>query len=198
MHHSHPLEEVKVKFGRNNRDEIKKEIELYLSVRMSHSQIHTVINQKFNTSFRFNEIYYMITKIKNSQKILPDNKSEHLELIARLEKMCAESPEARFVVEFNEDKTKIKNLLIQTPQMHRLYEKYSDVIFMDATYKTNKYNMPLTVLSSVNNEGKNIVVGFALVQHETKETYEWLMKNIKKINDGKEPGVIHTDFDPAM
>lgn len=98
----------------------------------------------------------------------------------------------------NQEGTKIKNLIVQTPQMHRLYEKYHDVVFMDATYKTNKYNMPLTVISSVNNEGKNVVLGFAIVEHETSETYEWLMNKLKEINDGVEPGVIHTDFDPAM
>ena len=198
MHHSHPLEEDKVKYGRKSRDEIHKEIEIYLKTRMPFTLIHTVINKKFNTNFRYNEVYNMITKIKQGQKLLPDNKSEHLELLARLKKMSDENAETRFVYDLNEDGTKIKNLLVQTPQMHRLYEKYHDVVFMDATYKTNKYNMPLTVFSSINNEGKNVIVGFALVQRETKETYEWLMQNMRTLNDEQEPGVILTDFDPAM
>ena len=112
--------------------------------------------------------------------------------------MWEENPEARYQYELSEDGTRFKNLIVQTPQMHRLYEKYHDVMFMDATYKTNKFNMALTVFSSVNNEGKNIILGFALVDHETSETYEWLMKKLREINDNIEPGVIHTDFDPAM
>jgi len=74
--------------------------------------------------------------------------------------------------------------------MRKLYEKYNDVVFMDATYKTNKYGMPLTVISSVNNEGKNIVVGFALVEKETNETYKWMMEKLVEIGDGREPAVI--------
>ena len=49
MHHSHPLEESKVKYGRNNRDEIKKEVELYMKTRIPYTLIHTIINKKFNT-----------------------------------------------------------------------------------------------------------------------------------------------------
>lgn len=87
MHHSHPLEDDKAKYGRKNRDEIRKEVELYLKSRMPFSLIHTVINKKFNTSFRFNEIYYIICQIRQSQKLLKDNKLEHLELLERLRVM---------------------------------------------------------------------------------------------------------------
>ena len=58
--------------------------------------------------------------------------------------------------------------------------------------------MPLTVISSVNNEGKNVILGYALVERETNETYKWLMAKLIELSDGVEPAVIHTDFDPAM
>lgn len=54
---------------------------------------------------------------------------------------------------------------------------YHDVVFMDATYATNPYRMALTVFSGVNNEGKNIILGYALVKRESLDTYEWLLKN---------------------
>ncbi|CAI2386819.1 unnamed protein product [Moneuplotes crassus] len=198
MHHCHPLEEDKIKYGRNGREEIMSWIEIYLQADMEWVLIQNVINKKFNTDFKYSEIYYMIQKIRNQQKLLPENKSESLELLARLKKMCEESPEARFVHEMTSDGKKIKNILIQTPQMHRLYERYSDVIFMDGTYMTNKYKMPLVIFSSINNEGKNVIVGFAIVERETKETYQWLLQSMKVMNEGKEPGVILTDFDAAM
>lgn len=46
---------------------------------------------------------------------------------------------------------------------------------MDATFKTNNQQLALTVISGINNEGKNIVLGFALVKRETLETYNWLL-----------------------
>ena len=82
--------------------------------------------------------------------------------------------------------------------MYDNYIKYHDVVFMDATYKTNKHDMPLTVLSSINNEGRNVVLAYSLEKKESTETYTWILDNLLKFVDRKEPGVILTDFDPGM
>ena len=82
--------------------------------------------------------------------------------------------------------------------MRRNYELYSDTVFMDATYAVNPYRMPLVVLSGVNNEGRNCIMGYALVQRETLETYSWVLQNLVACNNNREPTVILTDFDPSM
>jgi transposase-like protein len=58
--------------------------------------------------------------------------------------------------------------------------------------------MALTVISGINHEGKNIVLGFALVKKETMETYKWIISNLLRFNNGVEPGAILTDFDASM
>ncbi len=55
--------------------------------------------------------------------------------------------------------------------MQRNYNLYNDVVFMDATYAANTKSMPLVVFTGLNNEGKNVLLGYALVQRETLETY---------------------------
>ena len=89
-------------------------------------------------------------------------------------------------------------MIVQTAEMRRNYSLYHDVVFMDATYKTNHHSLALTVFSGVNNEGKNVVLGFALVKRETMDTYKWLLSNLLRFNDNVEPGVILTDFDASM
>ena len=69
---------------------------------------------------------------------------------------------------------------------------------MDATYRTNHQGMALTIFTAVNNEGRNVIVAFSLVQRETMETYEWMLKNLVKFNNGAAPKVLLTDFDPSM
>lgn len=69
---------------------------------------------------------------------------------------------------------------------------------MDATYKTNKHDMALTVFSGVSSEGKNIILGVAFLSRETGDHYAWLLKNLIEFNNGKEPGTIITDFDSSM
>jgi hypothetical protein len=46
---------------------------------------------------------------------------------------------------------------------------------MDATYKTNKHDLALTLLTSVSGEGRNIILGFALLSRETAGHYVWLL-----------------------
>ena len=82
--------------------------------------------------------------------------------------------------------------------MRHNYWLYSDVVFMDATYKTNFHSLALTVFSGVNNEGKNVVLGFALLKRETMDAYKWLLANLVRVNQGLEPKVMLTDFDPSM
>lgn len=53
----------------------------------------------------------------------------------------------------------------------KYYQKYSDVVFMDATYKTNKYDLALTIFSGVSSEGKNIILAIAFLSRETADHY---------------------------
>ncbi len=46
---------------------------------------------------------------------------------------------------------------------------------MDATYATNPYRMALVILSGVNNEGKNVILGYGMLKRETMESYIWLL-----------------------
>jgi hypothetical protein len=78
------------------------------------------------------------------------------------------------------------------------YDLYHDVVFMDATYATNPFRMPLVVFTGVNCEGRNCVLGFALVKNETKITYEWILKTFVQLQRQNSPKVLLTDFDPSM
>ena len=100
-----------------------------------------------------------------------------------LEELKKKDPHMKFAYAFeNEDDSnyvknpKIDRILIQTPMMVKYYQHYSDVVFMDATYKTNKYDLALTLLSGVSSEGKNIILAVALLSRETAEHYEWMLK----------------------
>ena len=90
-----------------------------------------------------------------------------------------------------------ERVFIQTPQMVRNYALYHDVVFMDATYSTNVHSMPLVVLSGVNNEGKNTVLGFGFLTNETMESYQWLLEQLVYVTK-RAPRVLLTDFDASM
>ncbi|CAI9260852.1 unnamed protein product [Lactuca saligna] len=77
------------------------------------------------------------------------------------------------------------------------YSKFSDVISMDATYRTNRYNMIFVPFTAINNHEKTINVGAGLISDETIESYSWLLKDFLSAHK-KKPTMILTDMDPAL
>lgn len=60
--------------------------------------------------------------------------------------------------------------------------KYNyEVLLIDATYKTNKYKMPLIIISGVTPLNTSYYVAFAFDSKETLEVYKWLLKCIKDL-----------------
>ncbi len=50
-----------------------------------------------------------------------------------------------------------------------LLEMYPDVLFVDCTYKTNRYNMPLCILSGITACIKSFYIGFVFLWYENKD-----------------------------
>lgn len=79
---------------------------------------------------------------------------------------------------------------------------YPDVLFIDCTYKTNKYNIPLCIFSGVTACNKSFYTGFALFRHEDKDLYFWVMTQMRELyvrvrqEDG--PEIILTDKEDAL
>ena len=70
-------------------------------------------------------------------------------------------------------------------------------MLVDATYKTNKYQIPLVVSTGISNEGKNVLFGLCLMNDETYESYRWALKKFFQHNKSI-PELILTDQDPAI
>ena len=75
---------------------------------------------------------------------------------------------------------------------------FGEVLAFDTTYKTNKYNKPLTILIEVNHHFETCVFRFALLVDETSKTFCWLLKVFLDCISGNKPSVVLTYGDPAM
>ncbi|CAG8504356.1 26147_t:CDS:2 [Gigaspora margarita] len=56
-----------------------------------------------------------------------------------------------------------------------------DVLIIDATYKTNRFLMPLIIICSVDQFGSTYPLIFALVCLETHDFYCWVMQQLSKV-----------------
>ena len=54
--------------------------------------------------------------------------------------------------------------------------KNGDVIVFYTTYKVNTCDMPFGIFVGIDNHGKTIIFGYALLRNETTSVFRWLMK----------------------
>jgi hypothetical protein len=67
----------------------------------------------------------------------------------------------------------------------------------DNTCKTNRYNRPLSIFVTPDNNLKTRIVAQAIVDDETQFSYEWVFQCVKEAT-GISPRVFVTDSDPAV
>lgn len=58
--------------------------------------------------------------------------------------------------------------------------------------------MPFAPLIGVDNHGKTVLFGAALLKNETADTFRWLFKEFLEAMGGQQPETVITDQDTAM
>ncbi|XP_010545749.1 PREDICTED: protein FAR1-RELATED SEQUENCE 6 [Tarenaya hassleriana] len=53
---------------------------------------------------------------------------------------------------------------------------FGDVIYIDSTYLSGKYEIPLVTIVGINHHGQTTLLGCGLLAGETTESYHWLLK----------------------
>ncbi|CAG8732258.1 25751_t:CDS:2, partial [Gigaspora margarita] len=108
------------------------------------------------------------------------------------------SDDNRWVINWKVDPTtnSLNSLFWISPDQHDLYLCYWDVIQHDNTYSTNQFKMVLSFFVIVDNNNRSRLVGQALINDKTAESYEWVFKTLI-MNTKAEPLTIITDKDLA-
>ncbi|KAH6815619.1 hypothetical protein C2S51_020439 [Perilla frutescens var. frutescens] len=83
------------------------------------------------------------------------------------------------------------------PIAQKNYSIFGDIVSFDATYETNRYKMIFTPFTGLNNHGKCVTFGAALLNSEDIEAYAWALSKFKDCM-GQAPRMIITDQDPAL
>ncbi|KAA3479450.1 protein FAR1-RELATED SEQUENCE 6-like [Gossypium australe] len=75
---------------------------------------------------------------------------------------------------------------------------FGDVIYVDNTCMSNRYETPLVALVGVNHHGQTVLLGCGLLAGETAESYTWLFKAWLTCVSGQYPQTIITDRCKAL
>ena len=66
--------------------------------------------------------------------------------------------------------------------MQAFFDKFPELLLIDATYKLNDLRLPLFVMMCVDGNGESEIIGFWIVTDESKETIQTMMQMFKKHN----------------
>ena len=107
-----------------------------------------------------------------------------------------------FVAHQLDEYGQLKQLFFAFEPSLDLLKMYPDVLFIDYTYKNNKFNMPLCIFNGVSASNKSFYIGFAFLRHEDKDSHHWILSKVQELfrRVGKEEGpkVVLTDNEDAL
>jgi len=84
-----------------------------------------------------------------------------------------------------------------TNRMINLANLYFDVLIIDTTHKTNRFNLPLLDIIAVNNLGKSVTIFIALLENQKKESFVWALDSFASQLTNK-PLLIFSDEEEAI
>ncbi|KAG8366683.1 hypothetical protein BUALT_Bualt17G0105000 [Buddleja alternifolia] len=97
-----------------------------------------------------------------------------------------------------DDSNKMMNFFFRDYQCMIDCEYFGDVVSVDTTYRTNRYNLICAPFVGINHHKQNVIFGLAFMSDETENSFEWLFSTFLDSMNGKQPETIFTDQCQAM
>jgi hypothetical protein len=96
---------------------------------------------------------------------------------------------------------KLTHLAFFGLQSLELWRLHPDILLIDSTYKTNRFDLPLVNIVGSTTNNRSFFVGSAFIQTETTSSFIWLLECIQELYKQAElpdPRIIITDADQAL
>ncbi|TVY66378.1 PKS-NRPS hybrid synthetase [Fusarium oxysporum f. sp. cubense] len=94
------------------------------------------------------------------------------------------------------DDSRVTAVLFAHPKSLEYLKSYPEVLILDCTYKTNKYNMPLLNAIGVDACQRSFCIAFAFLSGEEEADYQWVLIRLQSLYEAMAidfPSVILTD-----
>src|SRR3954453_12137189 len=194
-HEFHPLANQFVPMLRKLPEEILEEIRFLTTVAKVNATVqYRIIREKFKTRIYRPDLYNAISKFR--REATPGEEDTGV-LLKRLYDKKTEDPRWVISMKFDSVTSSLTHLFWMSPEQQILWLRYHDVIMHDNTCKTNRYNRPLSLFVTPDNNLKTRIVAQAIVDDETQFSYEWVFQCVKEAT-GISPRVFVTDGDQAL
>ena len=136
------------------------------------------------------------TDIRSERKAI---REKHLNGRSSIETLLDDlsTPKWVFAVEKDAD-DHVHSLFFTHQKQIELLLANPDVLLMDCTYRTNKYNLPLLHILGCTNLQTFFSAGFCFLHNETQADYHWAISNFLLKTGTSEPRVFISDQENAL
>ncbi|CAF3367722.1 unnamed protein product [Rotaria socialis] len=198
LNHNHPIGKLIYKnytFIRNK--ELKENEEAYdlckmlITANTSTYNNRKLINEKFNINLTRKDINNIKKKINFN---LFGNQSDPEWLHTWIDNILSEDSNNSIKIKTNENGT-LECLYIQTMQMKAWFNKYSNILHLDSTFKVNIENYQLYICLVQNASLKGVPVAYCLMTTGNKDNLQFFYSSISEDNDLTQTEVIMIDKD---
>ncbi len=90
--------------------------------------------------------------------------------------------------------TRLEKVFWMSLRGRLMFQEFSDVVEIDATYKTNRFNMPLVLVTGIDREGITFLICGCLLSDEKLDSYLWVLERLKQATN-TEPSLMFSDGD---
>ncbi len=122
-------------------------------------------------------IHNIHTKLRRDVEQLIADQTELEKLLENMKSI----PNARVKVAVN-DENELLGILFQDERMAKIYEKYPELLLVDATYKLNNRRIPLFILLVVDGNGESEIACLWFIKSESKECISPMIDAFKELN----------------
>ncbi|CAG8565572.1 7746_t:CDS:2 [Cetraspora pellucida] len=198
--HNHNLSPYRMKFFNDNAftQEIHERVEFYLNVvKLKPLQIQKALQKEFpDHEIYLSEIYKVTAKFYCEKR--KDISNDAVSLYEDLVKKKNEDPRWYIAIDWDRETHILQRLFWMSPDQIILWMEFGDIVLNDNTTKTNHYDMALSLFLCIDNHGSSRLVGCALIDDKSADSYWWVLRQTKKATGSCVPDVIMTDADPAL
>ncbi|XP_006341404.1 protein FAR1-RELATED SEQUENCE 6-like isoform X2 [Solanum tuberosum] len=107
-------------------------------------------------------------------------------------RMQLTNPNFFYLMDLN-DEGQLRNVFWIDARSRAAYAYFVDVIYIDNSYLSNKYEIPLVAFVGTNHHGQSMLLGCGLLAGETKASYVWVFKAWLTSSLGRFPQTIITE-----
>ncbi|CAG8770380.1 10749_t:CDS:2, partial [Dentiscutata erythropus] len=185
------------KYRKFNSDTIQF-IEFCVKSEISGAQpIGRLLKSKFpEISIHQKSLYNAIQAAK--KHLTKKAKFDTSDLMRYLYSKCTEDSRWFVKSRFDRLERRLSGLIWLSPDQQYLWTRYHDVIFLDTTSRTNKYNIVACFFVIIDNCNKSQLVVSALLEDKTKDSFIWTFQMINKYSDPGIAGAIYLEFSSSV